>query len=292
MYHAIETKGGRHKVAIMWESVSEVSAYADKLKRDRNKSEAVSHAIGKAADRGQEWLGAPTLSELRRRLTQGWPEGVERLQKLAIRELNPTSLRRRRYKADQGDELDIQAVYAGNLSRAWSKTRRQSRAGTNRTVTLVCNLADSAGTDSADLFWRGAATLRVADALTEAGYNVGIYGAITSASCSKDSTVDSSQFIEIKSPDTPLDTSALAAITAMPGWFRSAGFAGIATTCDLVDKDVCESYGSPAHHRIGEFAEFIGLTNCHIQGQINSKKAAEQWIDSVMEQIEPSQEAA
>ena len=155
-------------------------------------------------------------------------------------------------------------------------------------MTIVCNLSESCNVVAEALFWRGASALKLADALTTAGYNVSIYGSITGGNCDASSTVDSGQFIEIKAADQPLDVSALAALTAMPGWFRTAGFAGIAATCDMAGKEVSGSFGRPLPARIGEFASMLGLENAFIQAKVNNKVDAERWIDLVMEQIEPT----
>lgn len=292
MHHVIKKHGRKTRVAIMWDSVTEPERVAPTLKIDANRAYATSKAAG--GEYGDEdWLGAPSIEALNERLTRGWPEGVEKLQQIATRDIDPVSIRRRRVRGDQGDELDMQAVYRGDLARAWTRTRRQSRAGANRTITLVCNLSDSAGISASQLYWRGAAVLKLADSLTQAGYGVGIYGAISTRQASDDDTVDGCQFVEIKATDSPLDLSQLAALTAMPGWFRTRGFAGIITACDLAGKVYGSGLGRPEHEMLPEYAEMLGLTNCFIQPKVNSKDAAEKWIDEVMAKIEtPELEAA
>lgn len=294
MHHVIESKGGKHRVAILWDSVTEPERIAATLKLPANKEWAEQSAKGDRFrdQRNDEWLGT-SVDDLNQRLTKGWPEGVRKLEQLATREINPVSIRRRRVRSDQGDELDMQAVYRGDLSRAWTRTRRQSRAGGFRTVTLICNLSDSAGVKASELYWRGAAVLKLADALTAAGYGVGIYGSVNTEQCSEDNTVSNCQFVEIKATDSPLDLSQLAALTAMPGWFRTRGFAGIITACDLAGKRYCSSLGRPKAAMIGQYAAMLGLSNAFIQGKVNSKESAEAWIDEVMAKIEtPELEAA
>lgn len=290
MHIVSDKQGGKTKVAILWDSVVEPEGHAKTLKRDRNKHYAPKFAKGELGD-GQDWFGAPNGKVLKERLTQGWAEGAERLQDLAIREISPTSVRRRRIRGDQGDELDMQAVWRGDLSRAWTRTKRMSRAGTSRTITIVCNLGDNCGTDAATLFWRGASVLRLADSLTSAGYNIGIFGACAGNRCDTDDTVDCAQFVEIKATDAPLDLSALAGLTAMPGWFRTQGFAGIIAACDLADKDHDGGLGRPSHE-LAPYAEMLGLPadSMIFQPQINSREKAEAWIDEVLQQIEPSVE--
>lgn len=293
MHHVIESKGGKHRVAILWDSVTEPELIAATLKLPANKEWAEKSAKGDRFrdQRNDDWLGA-SVDELNQRLSKGWPEGVRKLEQLATREINPVSIRRRRFRSDQGDEVDMQAVWRGDMSRAWTRTRRQSRAGGFRTVTLICNLSDSAGVKASELYWRGAAVLKLADALTAAGYGVGIYGSVNTSQCSEDNSVSQCQFVEIKATDAPLDLSQLASLTAMPGWFRTRGFAGIVTACDLAGKKYCSSLGRPDHDSVPAYAEMLGLTNAFIQGKVNSKDSAEKWIDEVMGKVESPELAA
>lgn len=289
MHIVKDTQGNLHRVAILWDSVVEPEKHGSTLKRNRNKHYAPRFAKGELGQ-GQDWFGAPDGKTLKERLTHGWQEGADALQQIAIRELSPTSVRRRRVRGDQGDEVDMQAVWRGDLSRAWTRTRRMSRAGTNRTITLVCNLADHCGTEAKDLFWRGAAVLRIADAMTAAGYNIGIYGAVGVHGCGVgEKRVDAVQFVEIKSTDAPLDLSALAGLTAMPGWFRTQGFAGIIAAADAWDEDHDGGLGRPMHEH-APYAEMLGLPaeSMVFQPSINSKEQAEAWIDQILQQIEPS----
>lgn len=278
-----------NNVVILWDSVNEPLAHSQKLKDESNKGQAYGYATGSSYEnRGdqQDWLGAPSVKVLKDRLTTGWAEGAEKLQKIATRDINPTSIRRRRTRSDQGDEVDMQAVWRGDMSRAWTRTRRQSRAGTSRTINLMVTLSDSCGVDSSKLFWRGASVLKLADALTTAGYSVGIYGAVLSRDCSSSGKTDIGQFVEIKATDSPLDLSALAALTAMPGWFRTAGFAGIVAGCDALGRTPTGGLGRPDNGRVAEFAEMVGITDMVFQPSINNQASAEAWIDEVLNKVE------
>lgn len=291
MHHVIAKGKGRstkQSVAILWDSVTEPERLASTMKLEENRKAVADYAAGKhsGSDPGK-WLGASSPAELDDRLIKGWPEGVSKLEQLATREIHPVSLRRRRVRGDQGDEVDMQAVYRGDLSRAWIKTRRQSRPGTNRSITIICNLGDSFSVTADKLFWRGAAVLKLTDALTSSGYSVSLYGAVTSAECSADQKVSAAQFVEIKAADSPLDLSQLAALTAMPGWFRTRGFAGITAACDLVGQRPEYGLGHPDHAAIPAFAEMLGITGAIVQPKVNDKESAEAWIDAVMAQLEP-----
>lgn len=288
MYHVTKKNGKAVDVVIKWDSVSEPLRFAEQIDNAGRKAKALRYATGEAAGtRTDSWLGAPSVAVLKERLTQGWPEGANKLQQIATRDINPMSIRRRRTRGDQGDEVDMQAVWRGDLSRAWTRTRRMTRAGTNRTVTLVCMLSDSCGVSADTLFWRGASVLKLADSLTASGYNVAILGCVTSSNAAEGSkTVNTAQFVEIKATDSPLDLSALAALTAMPGWFRTQGFSGIAAACHLADADSDSCLGFPENHKAQQYASMLGIESVIVQPNVNSKADAERWIDEVLDQIE------
>lgn len=287
MRHTITKQGSTTHVAIMWDSPFEAAQVAPTLKRDENRRRAMKDAIeGSHSGSGNEkWYGTSTFAEASDRIKRGWPEGAKRLAEIATKEIELQSVRRRRTRGDQGDEIDMQAVWRGDLSRAWTRTRRQMRSGGMRNITLVCQLVASASATSKELFWRGAAALRLADELTSAGYNVGIYAVCTTHNSGMNKRVDTAQFTEVKAPDMPLDLSALAALTAMPAYFRSTMFAGICTAADLADDDCDYGYGAPSFDSAQTAAAALGLENAFFQGNITDKAGAEAWIDSVLDRV-------
>ena len=287
--HMVKTRiDGVNHIAFLWDSATEPGKHAATLKRESQR--ALAYADG-SYKRGNHdlWFGASSLEEMQQRFDKGWPEGAERLQSIAVREINPTSVRRRRSRSDQGDEVDMQAIWRGDLSRAWTRTRRQARAGTNRSVTICVQLSDSCAVDATQLFWRGASALKLADALVAAGYNVTIVGAMgTRGGNEGRKKLEVSQFVEIKASDSPLDLSALAALTAMPAWMRTQGFAGIVAGCDQIDADHESGLGIPDSRVLKQGADLLGMTGMIIQPVIRDQAAAEQWIDKVLEQIDES----
>lgn len=290
----LNVSDGKRLNACLLDSVAEpleLGARTD-WKSASNKGRA-ERALQGDGEKGDSWLGAPNVTELNRRLREGWPEGSERLLRLATRDINPVSVRRRREKADQGAELDIHAVYRGDLSRAWTRCRKRQGSGV-RSVTIVVNLGANAGVTADKMFWRGAAALKLATALTESGYSVAIIGAEGASNIDSAGRSDLVQCVSIKDEDQPLDLDRLAALTAMPGYFRTALFAGICWGADREGREVAYGLGRDAPELI---TPAIGLLpvpqTAFVQGQINSQEAAEQWIDSVLGQIEdPEHQAA
>jgi hypothetical protein len=287
MFNDIRKRDKTNMVSIMWESVTEPAKAALLIKDEARRNRAVKFADGSAAsgESPERWFGAPSFAVLQERLTKGWSEGVDRLMKIALRDFDTVSIRRRRIRSDQGDEVDMQAVWRGDMSRAWTRTRRQARAGGVRTVTIVCNLGGSASTSSEKLFWRGASALRLADALTTAGYNVAIIGGEVGSDTGDSKDIQLAQFIEIKAADQPLDLSALASITCMAGFFRTALFAGICVGADMVGDAASWGMGRECHD-LAPHLEALGVANAIVQPRVNSEAEAVEWLEAALKQIE------
>lgn len=269
---------------ILWDSVNEPEALLKgEWKVEANKTEATEKWTRKSE---RSWLGVSSVSELRSVLKNGYPAGVAKLEQITVGELPaPQDIRRRRVRSDQGDELDMQAVYRGDLSRAWSRTKRQSRNSV-RSVSIVIDLCGNASVTSDQLFWRGAAGLRLANELTNAGYSVAVYGAAGAVRI--DSTGDHrlAQFVEIKAEDSPLDMDRLASLTCLAGFFRTSLFTGIIWAADKVGKRVDYGLGQSTNEALAEGIKALPIPqDAIIQPQVKNKAQAEAWLKSVLEQI-------
>jgi hypothetical protein len=288
-------KKKRLHVAV-WDSLNEPMEIAtgSEWKHEGNQQNARSLTTGDTGQ-GHYWYGAPDRATLDKRLAEGWPEGSERLLKLAAPEAHSTSIRRRRERADQGSEIDMQAVWRGDLSRAWTRQRRRS-VNAPRNVAIIIDLCANAGVGADELFWRGASALRVAQSLTDAGYQVAIYGAEGGKNNDQRGTVDAVQFVEIKAQDQPLDIDKLAALTAMPGYFRTRLFAGIVRLCDLAGKEVSGGYGQAAPELLNDALKLvpqIPATAILQDASVLCERSAAKWIEKAMQQIEgPVKQAA
>lgn len=270
--------------AILWDSVTEPEST---LKGDWTESSNKSKAE-RFWDRESEpsWLGVATVNELRSVLTKGYPAGVAKLSKLTVGDLPaPQDIRRRRVRSDQGDELDMQAVYRGDLSRAWSRTKRQSRNSV-RSVSIVIDLAGNANVTSNELFWRGAAGLRLADELTTAGYSVAVYGAAGASNYTEEGSQNVCQLVEIKAEDAPMDMDRLASLTCLAGFFRTSLFTGICFAADKAGLRVCSALGRSDNGHIAEGIKQLPIPqDAIIQPALKNKDSAEAWLKSVLEQI-------
>jgi|SaaInlLV_10m_DNA_3_1039740.scaffolds.fasta_scaffold02197_7 hypothetical protein len=169
-----------------------------------------------------DWFGFSTVEEIHQVMNDGYPDGVKLVNRLAKKIKMPTlkSARRRKVRRDQGDFLDIHAVYNGNLGGAWEKTERASK-NAPRQVSLLVNLTASVIIPSSEYKWRGVAALALASRLEEAGHSVEITGFTHSAKVfnrKKDRHVLS---FPVKSFGTPVNLNSLAITLVQPAFFRT-----------------------------------------------------------------------
>lgn len=276
-------------VAVMYDTASEPGSV--QMTRPHNVAKRAD-IMDRESRSEHQWLGCDTMDELDRRLRFGWSDGADKLRTIATKEIKPASIRRRRERSDQGDELDMQAVWRGDISRAWTRTRRQTRTGA-RSVSLICNVSCSYAAKADDLFWRGASALKLAEELSLAGYSVAIYAATGSHGMDADYSLGAAQFLEIKAEDAPLDVSSLAAIVAMPGFKRTRMHTGSVEICDREGLDCNNGLGSPRSEYIAKAIPMLPIPqSAFIQPEVNSREEAEAWIDLVLGQIERPELAA
>lgn len=156
--------------------------------------------------------------------------GVERIERLSagLSAPAPRSRRRKAYQSDQGDELDMQRLWQGDLDRAWRNTRREHTVGPSR-VLIVIDVCAHGGLRAEKLALRGAAALALASSLNEAGYVLGISGAVNT----RDDYAESRYSAEVRllTPDSELDIHKLASLVASGLLFRGVLMADQVKTC-------------------------------------------------------------
>lgn len=175
-----------------------------------------------------EWHGMHagfSGADLDRLLVDGWAEGAARMDALAVRIPPIANVRRRLVWSDLGDSVDMQRVYTGQLSQAWQRPSRV-RQDSLAVKRIVVNVGGLCYVDAADLFWRGAAAVALADTLTAAGYKVEIIAHSAARKPFHGPNVPAGvrTTFTVKSAKAPLDTSLLAAVICIPGFFRSYVF--------------------------------------------------------------------
>ena len=134
--------------------------------------------------------------------------------------------KRRSSRGPQGDELDIHSVRAGNLDRAWRRTRKIEKKGKAKRITILYNTPIYGNQTPDQAFYGPAAAAILCEKLSEANVAIEIIAmdwtdgiwTLSSHSAARDLTV-----VRVKNTNAPLSMAALAA-TATAGYTRSALF--------------------------------------------------------------------
>lgn len=173
--------------------------------------------------RGTDWLGVKNWDEFLKVEREGWFAGVARayemLGALDLPNIQPVSIKRKAKRSDQGDELDIHRVYAGDLERAWSVCERAARSHVGGIINIAVNAGLNYNQHADELFWRSAAAVVLADKLTEAGYNVGI-DMVSGCNSPTYEIKRSAISVSLKQPSDPLDISTMTTALALSGFAR------------------------------------------------------------------------
>lgn len=186
------------------------------------------------------WMGGVSPSELEAIVSKGWAEGAQRVRALAdsFRDKlpHPTSIRRRKVWTDQGDELDRDKVYSGQLDTAWRRTVRQEM-NAQQVVSVVLPWAHYCNVLAEDLFWAGAAMLALTDVLEDAGYSVELLGlnavsphATMSRRGRRDNRADqwlTAVQVTVKAAGEPLRMDSVAALLCHAGTYRYYGICSV-----------------------------------------------------------------
>lgn len=148
--------------------------------------------------------------------------GAERIERLVEKVEPPIAMdvRRRARWADQGDEIDQQKVWGGNLETAWRRVRRESTRGPQR-IRVAVPIIASAGVRSEAMAWRGVAGVALADRLSAAGHSVEIV-AISKGNLIAVGNPRSLVTVIVKPYEQPVDIASLANVVASSLFFRAA----------------------------------------------------------------------
>jgi G3E family GTPase len=179
---------------------------------------------------GQQWYGGlKSLDEAARLIEKGWPEGAERVSRLAasISDLLPKakSVRRKLRWSDSGDEVDRDRVMAGDLDHSWRSSRREA-LDAPRTITVETNWGGNCRLTADELFWQGAMAAAVTDRLEDAGYRVEVFANNYTSHRGGYSLTR----VRIKEAESPMRPDALAAVLCHAGIFRTFGIFAIEQT--------------------------------------------------------------
>lgn len=266
-------------VSVRFDSLTEIknhhrSAKSAKVNHTQDSSDYRTPAI---TDHSPNWFGVNTQEEWRDTMDNGYTDGVELINRLS-KTLNIPPLpsaRRRKSREDQGDFLDIHAVYAGNLSRAWERTRRRTKNAPSQ-ITIIHNMSVSGSIMPDEYQWRGATMLAIASALEEAGHSVEIIGVMYNENIFT-SNSNRKQVVQfpIKNFHTPINISALATTAVLVGFYRSYMFeAKFATDLKISDGLGTSLRGTPAIIKTNSPTVIDGFE------EIQSERQAQDFIDT------------
>ena len=241
------------------------------------------------SDGGASWYGLPFRAMLDA-VSAGWPEGAERIldEMRGLESIQaPVSIKRRRTRGDFGDSIDMQAVYRGAIDTAWTRcTKRSTRAP--RPVTLVASMQGSGNASPAIFYARGAALLKCADLLTEAGYAVEVVADYSIEKPFERSTEDTTltHRFPIKSAGQPLDLPRLAAAVALSGFKRHYGFLASTAAANSIDRRVLKGYGYSVDASKIDESDIIGFERA------TSIESAKTTAEAIIRAIEQANEQA
>lgn len=186
--------------------------------------------------RGARWYGAGNRNgkDVIKHAMIGWQEGYRQLQSMlkqldadgnAREELAVVEKRRRkRYKTDQGMELDIHAVYKGNLSRAWTNIKTEVVDRQHKLITLMIDVGGTASEDVDSSLWRAAVAVKLTDALITSGKSVRIVvGSLAHGVYPRQYNYRTTTSIVVKQYNEPLTLERLAGMSHL-GFHRVFNF--------------------------------------------------------------------
>lgn len=187
------------------------------------------------------WYGGQTLAETSAMLKTGYTKGAKKAAELARqieREMpDPVSRKRKLIWSDNGDEIDRDRIYSGQIEVAWRTTKRKPQRAP-QVISIAVPWGDNCGTGNEEMFWPAAAAIALTDLLEKAGYSVDLR-AISVGHHYDDGSHYTGLEITVKHPNEPLRPDAVAAVFHA-GSFRYFGIPAIAGTPNPIN----DGYGS------------------------------------------------
>lgn len=222
------------------------------------------------------WYGSASKEAVRAELGGDWTRGFARIDKNLKTLSAPAvqSVRRSQVWSDAGDNVDMDKVWGGNLETAWRTSKRLSRT-IPPSFRLIVSCGISAYTSADVLFWKGAATIRLAQALSDAGYNLEI---VTVKACQpsisgpfkpgfSDKTIWIHE-IKIKDFQSPFNLNACGVALAHPGFVRAALFQHNFNTYAQAG-DVSSMLSYPKHLEEGDLG-LLGYESANVRNVLMS----------------------
>ncbi|MEN6407866.1 MAG: hypothetical protein ABFC77_15540 [Thermoguttaceae bacterium] len=209
----------------------------------------------------------------------GYPEGGRMISAMSdsLQATLPPALgiRRKKRRADSGDEYDIHSAMRGAHDRAWTQSHRELRHGLG-VVRIIVDICGDAAKRANALQWRGVAGITLCTMLRQAGYSVEIVAALGVINAFKQETLLWTCIVNSRHGSVDIDS--LAAVLALPGFFRTYGFAGIIRAADNFKSDAADGLGYPVpvsniYEPRGDCIELI------VPNEVLDEDKARDWIN-------------
>jgi hypothetical protein len=201
----------------VYESVQEMVEAADKAFQAGRRQRSDAAICADADFIGRSFSG---WADVVAKVGEYWPEGLDLVQEMLFELRNSTGqarpksrVRRRRWSADDGDEIDVDRLRAGQDS--WRRMVREERDAP-QTLCLVFALTTPGRRGSEEVLWRGAVAIVLADLLESCGYRVELWGAAYNPGGYADGS-DAFQAVRLKPSESPVDIASL--VNGIAGWF-------------------------------------------------------------------------
>lgn len=196
-------------------------------------------------------------------------------------------VKRKKVRADFGDELDIHKVYQGQCDTAWTTTKRFEVDSKVHLINIVVDISGHCGIKVKDSLWRAAVAVKLTDQLIKAGKSVKLsVGAITQDTWRGKSGLLTST-IAIKNYNENLSLERVAAMSNV-SFFRTALFA----TMSVPEYPLLGSKGRPVSITEKNMPLHLkedidaGHAKYVVIGRANSEESALYAMDNIYKQIE------
>jgi hypothetical protein len=168
--------------------------------------------------------GARSMDDVNALVTDGWPEGVERITALVpnLLDARPAVDRRAWQVARRGKRVRPQAVARGDFRRMWLARNPAGIRWGARTVAIVTPWGGHHAVGTDRMLCQAAAGIMVASALEDLGCTVGLYGVAPKwANSSEDHPCTT--VVTLKAPGEPMDVHRVVTVAAHPAVYRCWG---------------------------------------------------------------------
>lgn len=254
MYITKYQERGEHLTHIHFESMTDSMEYflgiregRVKLTQSHNQEKASEYSSADYVGRERgDWTGFTNDTDFMNAMRYGDMEKAKALWEMESPELQVESIRRRVKWGEIGDAIDVQKMYRGEFDKAWRTTVKRKSQGGSRNITLLVNLGANCNVSSENLGWRGMASLKIADLLSEAGYNVRLLGYSMGEDDCQGLTNTSLSTVPIKDFDEGMDVPKLAAIMCRAAYFRTVVFCSRTSIADSLGTNVDYGLGRSA----------------------------------------------